>query len=159
MKRKTISSAVVLATVFLVLSTLFLNGCALLGVPTREEMWEKCRSFYEDNKELFDEAAKTGDYSEIAKKNGVVSVEDSGNEWHAQEICLGSWGIVPSGGEYGIMISPDNVMCASHLCSRFDDSELTPTDDGGFKCTDDDGDNRYYVRKIDDGVFFYEFDT
>ena len=125
-----------------------------LGDGTIDTRYDRTVSFYNENREVILNAVETGDFSELQKIKDVDVRDDGGAKGtlkDAVSINIGGYGIVPSGGCYGIYYSPHGYFFGVSF------EELKQTEDGWYSYQIfNNSDNYYYFRLIEDNFYFYE---
>ncbi|MBQ6676913.1 MAG: hypothetical protein IJM71_02595 [Clostridia bacterium] len=121
---------------------------------TIEQRYERTVSFYNEKKDVIYSAVETGNFSELQKLKDVDVRDDGGAKGtlkDAVSINIGGYGIVPSGGCYGIYYSPHGYFFGVSF------EELKQTEDGWYSYQIfNNSDNYYYFRLIEDNFYFYE---
>ena len=129
-----------------------LSSCSLEF--SRDRRYDRTVSFYDENREVIHNAVETGDFSELQKINDVDVHDDGGANGTLKDtlsICIGGYGIVPSGGSYGIYYSPHGYFFGVSF------EELKQTEDGWYYYQIyNNSDDYYFFRLIEDNYYFYE---
>ena len=146
MKKSILSLLLLMAFVF------SLSSCSVGG--SRDKMYERTVSFYNENRETILNAVETGDSSELQIIKDVDVHDDGGANGTLKDtvtIDIGGYGIVPSGGCYGIYYSPHGYFFGVSF------EELKQTEDGWYwHQIVKNSDNYYFFRVIEDNFYFYE---
>ena len=132
-------------------------GLIILGnirAGTIEQRYDRTVSFYNENREAIHNAVETGDFSELQKMKDVDVRDDGGAKGTLKDtvtVNIGGYGIVPSGGCYGIYYSPHGYFFGVSF------EKLKQTEDGWYSYQIfNNSDNYYYFRLIEDNFYFYE---
>lgn len=145
MKKSILSLLLLMAFVF------SLSSCSVGG--SRDKMFERTVSFYNENREAIHNAVETGDFSAIEKLEEVRQIEPG----YKVRINMGGYGWVSEGVEYGFFYYPGDYLEVSKYVSDSAYKEyMEPTEDGGYISRDSVGDNYEYIRLIEDNFWFYE---
>ena len=154
MNKKRIVLIVGLSILFLSLVVFIILGP---GKFSREKTFSYVTVVFNDNKPIFEDAVRTGDFSSLLNVEGVRSVDDPGetksNGWGIITVNMGGRGFGPATGYYGIFYSPKDNMSYARLSPCPGDEYLVPTEDGGFEYK---GNDYYYVRPIEGHFYYYE---
>lgn len=107
-------------------------------------------TLFQENEEIFLQAANSGDYSGVECIRGVQNVYIS--EKYIDIQCGGA-GVGAETRYYGIYYSADDDLCAIDVAGPKD--ELVKSGEG-YLYQEKTGDNRYYVEPLGNHFFYYE---
>lgn len=116
------------------------------GVTDREEII----TLFEENRDIFLQAAESRDFSGIDELNGDMNVYV---QREYADIIFGGEGLGPESWYYGIFFNSENDLYAVSGGAFRD--ELTEYGDG-YLYEENSGDNMYYVEPLGDHFFYYE---
>ncbi len=107
-------------------------------------------SLFQNNEEIFLQAASSDDYSQVESIKGVQKVIKN-NDY--VDIQCGGAGFGASTHYYGIFYSSDDNLCAVDVAAP---SDKLKTSGDGYLYQQEDGDNEYYVEPLGNHFFYYE---